>query len=119
MDHGIGAKRLGRAAGAGTGLLVACLVGAVACGDQVGPGDRVTAVSIPGLMVSQPVHPQAAMGLAGSASSPGGGVVYVSLAPGSVSGGVTATIRAPLDSQAVTVAVVDGGFDPVGLTASV
>jgi alpha-tubulin suppressor-like RCC1 family protein len=45
-------------------------------------------------------------------------VTYVSLPPGAIPNGVTATIRNLRTGSTVTAAVVDGGFDPVALAAS-
>jgi hypothetical protein len=45
-------------------------------------------------------------------------VVYVSLPPGAIPTGITATIRDLRTGDSVTVAVVNGGFDPVALAAA-
>jgi hypothetical protein len=79
--------------------------------------------TLPGLIVSQPVSGPAAAsgsvrGLSASALV-GGSVVYVSLVPGTVPEGLQATIRNQENGQIVTTAVVDGGFDPVAIAASV
>lgn len=46
-------------------------------------------------------------------------VVYVSLAPGAIPNGVSATIQDLHTGSSVTAAVVNGGFDPVALSAVV
>ncbi len=79
--------------------------------------------TLAGLIVSQPVSgPSAASGLArvvGAASSAGSGVVYVSMVPGTVPTGLLATIRDHENGSSVTAPVVDGGFDPVAIPATV
>ena len=46
-------------------------------------------------------------------------MVYVSMPPGSVAGGEKATVRNLATTQALTVTMVDGGFDPTPLAATV
>ena len=48
-----------------------------------------------------------------------GGIGWVSLPPGSVPDGQSATIRNGQSGANVTVALVDGGFDPIAISASV
>jgi len=133
-----------RSARAACGLLVLHLVGAAGCRDHAGPtpADSGTCVgaagcrdhagptpadsgtpAIPGLIVSHAVASSASaqrtIGTRAAASSAGGDVVYVSMAPGSVPTGLAATIRNLVNGQAVTVPLLDGGFDPVGLAATV
>ena len=73
-----------------------------------------------GLIVSAPVRPptSAAPGIAAAATS-SATLVYVSLPPGSVPTGLRATITNQATSQSITAAVLDGGFDPVSIGASV
>ena len=101
-------------------LLRALLVWTAACSDGSGPGESLTpVVTLPGLIVSAPV-----LGLAAStaalapAASLDGSSVYVSMSPGSVPTGLQATIRHQASGLSVTTAVVDGGFDPVALAAT-
>jgi alpha-tubulin suppressor-like RCC1 family protein len=94
-----------------------------ACSDGSGPGIDVAPIApLPGLIVSQPVGEAGAA--AGSVPALGAGsrvgeLVYVSLVPGSVPDGRQATIHNDATGQSVTAFVVNGGFDPVALTASV
>lgn len=109
---------------AGSSILLAALLASVtACSDGTGPRKLTTLPdSLPSLIVSGPVH-----GLGGlasfTASAPGasgsGSVAYVSLPPGSVPAGLEATIRDLATGLVVTTVVVDGGFDPVAIAASV
>ena len=104
-------------------LLGVFLVGATACSDGNGPRDGVTPiVSLPGLIVSQPVGEPVVAARSVPALGAGsrvGEVVYVSLVPGSVPDGRLATIQNRATGQSVTAAVVGGGFDPVAIGASV
>jgi len=77
--------------------------------------------TLPGLVVSTPVQLSAVQGRARvSAASPASaGVAYVSLAPGSVPDGRQATITNLATTQSVMTVVVDGGFDPVAIPASI
>jgi alpha-tubulin suppressor-like RCC1 family protein len=101
--------------------LAILLAATTACSDMSGPGK--TLGRVPGVIVSEPVGtPGAAstgVAMHAAASPTGTSVVYVSLVPGSVPTGVQATIRDPARGQWVTTFVVDGGFDPVALGASV
>ena len=51
------------------------------------------------------------------ASAPAEQVAYISLPPGTSPNGVTATIRNRDTDASITVAVIDGGFDPVPIAA--
>jgi alpha-tubulin suppressor-like RCC1 family protein len=109
---------------AGSSILLAVLLACTtACSDGTGPRKLVTPVgTLAGLVVSQPVGgPAGARGSVRAFASvvTGGSVVYVSLVPGSVPTGVLATIRDQASGLSVTTPVVDGGFDPVALAASV
>lgn len=93
---------------------------AVACRDGEGPGQAATMV-LPGLLVS---HPLPVQGLPGAspmtpASGVSDGVVFVSLKPGTVPSGERATIRDLATGVSVTTLVVEGGFDPIPISASV
>jgi hypothetical protein len=102
-------------------ILAVLLAWTTGCLESTGPG--WTPDPLPGLIVSAPVRGLvgAARGgdRAASSSAVNAGVVYVSLPPGSVPDGLQATIRNVVTSQAVTVSVLNGGFDPVPLAASV
>jgi len=104
-------------------LLAVLLAGTTACSDSSGPKEGTPPIlpSLPGLVVSAPVQFGAVQGsLAASAAGPvSAGVTYVSLAPGSVPDGQLATIRNRATAQFVIAAVVNGGFDPVAIVASV
>jgi alpha-tubulin suppressor-like RCC1 family protein len=101
-------------------LLTVALVWATACWDGDGPVGAVDQLA--GLIVSAPVGGSAASlgaGPARAAALSGSSLVYVSLAPGSVSLGLQAKITNQATGQAVTTYVVNGGFDPVAIAASV
>ena len=72
-------------------------------------------------VVSNPVVASASasrapgLALRGSATAE---VVYVSLPPGTIPDGNQATVRNPRTGSVVTVAMLDGGFDPVAVTAA-
>ncbi len=102
--------------------LVLCTAFATACSD-VGAPRVSTPGNLSGLVVSQPVSRSSAasrgMRALASGSAALGGVVYVSLVPGSVPPGFDyATIRDQQSGQNVGIPVVNGGFDPVAVAAS-
>jgi len=102
-------------------LVVAVLLaGTTACSDSSGPG-AATPPTLPGLVVSAPVPSGAVQGSveASAALSVSAGVTYVSLAPGSVPDGRLATIRNRATTQFVMAEVLNGGFDPVAIVATV
>ena len=98
------------------------LLGWMAGCSEVGGPRGIVPDSLPGLIVSGPVH-----GFAGAASVHASAhsvlvrdsVVYVALPPGSVPEGLQATIRDQATGQSVTTLIVDGGFDPVAIPGSV
>jgi alpha-tubulin suppressor-like RCC1 family protein len=100
----------------GSVLLAGALVWAMACSDGMGPvgSDQHLA----GLTVSAPVAPSAGAGTLGSTAASASTLAYVSLVPGSVPTGRSATITNRATGLAVTTFVVDGGFDPVATSAS-
>lgn len=55
---------------------------------------------------------------ANPSAAPSADVSYVSLLPGTVSGGTTATVSNLRTAERLTVALVDGGFDPQPMPAS-
>ena len=67
--------------------------------------------------LSEPVA--ASSSTSGAALVAGSPIVYVSLVPGAVPGGVTARVRHLTSGQTRTVPVIDGGFDPIPITARV
>lgn len=88
-------------------------LGAITGCDSVDPE---TALSTGPFVVSSPVHPAA--GAQSARQSPpdnGVGLVYLSLPPVSIPGGVTASIRDTRNGNSVSAAFVTGGFDPVSL----
>lgn len=118
-DVAVGAEQMPRLRA--TAIACAALLGA--CLDSSGPRPLPIPDVLPGLVVSAPL-----LGAAGSARSflprsptsrGGASVVYVSLTPGAVPTGVLATIRNQATGLTVTTAVVNGGFDPIALDASV
>ena len=100
--------------------IASVLVGAIGCQPIVESGTLGDSI---GVIVSAPVNPAlGAAGAAGRASvaaANGVQLVYVSLAPGSVPMGAWATITNLATRLSTTTAVVNGGFDPVPIAASV
>jgi len=99
-------------------MVVAGLVGMASCNDGTGP-ESVQLPSRPYLMVSDPLT--ASAGLAGSrvAGVAPSNVAYVSLVPGSVPAGVEADIVNRGTGASITTVLVDGGFDPTPIAATV
>lgn len=102
------------------GLAAAVLWWAMACSDSNSSPSSPTYDSLPGLVVSPLVsHSSAGAHIQASGGSGGPVTAYVSLLPGSVPSGLAAMIRDPSTGAAVSVEVVDGGFDPVPIPAKV
>ena len=116
-----------------SGLMLAGALAGVAavagCTDSPGPVPLAPAPpptprtnQLPTLIASAPVPslaPSAPIHILGQNAPPTSGVVYVSLPPGAVPGGLSASIRDVESGQVVAAAVVDGGFDPVAITATI
>lgn len=83
------------------------------CSEASGPSARPVN-QLPSLIVSS-LESQSA----GASADVVGGTGWVSLPPGSVPDGQSATIRYGRSGVNVVVALVDGGFDPVAISASV
>ena len=100
--------------------LAAILALVMGCGDAQAPGSdnppRAAAV-LASLIVS---NPTASPGAAATSSGASGdaGIVYTSLPPGSVPDGERAVITTRRTGAQVTVALVEGGFDPAPLEAT-
>jgi hypothetical protein len=95
---------------------VAAAILALACSETQGPSQ--TPIHPGAFIVSSPVQalePAVTVRSAGATFEPT--VVYVSLPPGSIPKGFTATIRDLRTGSSVTAQVVNGGFDPVALPA--
>src|SRR5712671_5319723 len=92
-----------------------------ACSD--GPTGPCRDCSLRGLIISNPVvAPSLATSTQGTLALTSGGadsVVYVSLAVGTLPSGTHASIKRLDDTLAITTAVLDGGFDPVPITAQI
>jgi alpha-tubulin suppressor-like RCC1 family protein len=103
--------------GAMVALTAAAL--ALACTDSQEPGAGKTPRPSP-FVVSGPVPapPSAAVGVARSESS-ASPVVYVSLPPAAIPDGRTVTIRDSRVGSIASTVMVDGGFDPIAVTADV
>jgi hypothetical protein len=86
---------------------------AVACTTDGPPAPTPFVVSSP-----VPLPPSAAAGVA-RAGSANATVVYVSLPPGAISDGRTATLQDGRVGSGASATIVDGGFDPVPLVANV
>ncbi len=103
-------------------VVASVLAGASGCSD--GLGVRTSDNSV-GVIVSAPVPVRLPPGAvargarAAASSASGTSVVYVSLPPSAVPRGIWATITNQATAQYVTTPVVDGGFDPVPLAASI
>jgi Tol biopolymer transport system component len=106
-----GHKRL-----AAAGLLCAVLGGTGSCGDSVGV-DGHDDTGPAALIVSDPLTPSAPTAPSALAASVALSVTYVSLPPGTIPNGVAATISNRRTSAGLTVALVDGGLDPVPIAA--
>ena len=107
-------------------VVASTLVAMVKCSDRIGPPAGVASRPLEntiGVIVSAPVRVTAGApgrgARAGAASASGASLVYVSLSPGAVPTGVWATIANEATSQSVATALVNGGFDPVPLAASI
>src|SRR5690349_17878567 len=90
-----------------------------ACLDSAGPRGNANTL---GVIVSAPVRPPSAAGGFTAALSSGGtsvSVVYVSLPPASMPQAEQATITNKATGLSVPAVVIDGGFDPVPILASV
>jgi len=121
-------RAMRRVAAATSGLITALLAGITACTEITGahkiPSDSMlTYDSIAGLNLSAPVPALLAAArrshAAPRAPTNVSNLVYISLAPGSVPTGQRATIRDLATGGSVTTGVLDGGFDPVSIQASV
>ena len=87
------------------------------CSESTSPRTQENSV---GVIVSGLVRaPAGATSATGPASLASAGAVYVSLSPGSVPAGASATITDEATGLAVTTVVVNGGLDPVPIAASV
>ena len=105
-------------------LIPVFLAWTAACADSTGLTEtRVDSLpNIPGLTVSAPVPGPAVAGgaqVSFAAASVEASVVYVSFAPGSVPTGRQATIRNVATGQSIAADLVNGGFDPVAIAASI
>ncbi len=108
-------------------IAVAGMISAVACSTDTAGIDESTARE-PVLILSDTV---ASVSVAAStaiaahstvvtsawAGTDAGQVAYISLPPGTAPSGVTATIRNRVTGIGLTVAIIDGGFDPVPIAA--
>jgi Big-like domain-containing protein len=99
---------------------LAVITGALAfaaCRDGLQP--RVESASL--ITVSDPVPDVPSLRQGSIQSSPGSAgtdAAYVSLPPGAIPGGTQATIRVSRTASSMTVAMRDGGFDPVPVIAA-
>jgi hypothetical protein len=83
------------------------------CTETSGPSAR-SVNQLPSLIVSSPESQSA-----GASADVVGGAGWVSLPPGSVPDGQSATIRNERSGANIIVTLVDGGFDPIAIEASV
>ena len=100
-------------------LVAGTLVAMARCSDGVGPRALENTL---GVIVSAPMRVPAgapSRGAPAAASASGTSVVYVSLSPGAVPKGATATVTNQATSQSATAVLMNGGFDPVPVVASV
>jgi hypothetical protein len=98
-------------------LALAAMIALAGCEGVQEPAASVSRPVLSAAVVSNPVSapPSAGPALSGSASE---AVVYVSLPPGSAPGAEQVTIRHPRTGALRTVAMVEGGFDPIGVEAN-
>lgn len=94
--------------------LLALLAGAGGCSDSTGPGGRGSD-GPSALIVSDPVTASAPPGEGAALVLP---VTYVSFPPGTIPGGVAATISNRQTQAALRVDLVNGGLDPVAIVAA-
>ncbi len=105
-----------------TGLVFATVCGLVSCDPPAQPGADLT--DLPDLpvgssfpfVVSNPTARLSSLSLAGAESVASDSVVYVSLPPGAIAGGLTASIRNTRTGNSISATMADGGFDPVAVT---
>ncbi|HYL55486.1 MAG TPA: beta-propeller fold lactonase family protein [Gemmatimonadales bacterium] len=100
-------------------VVASVLAGMGACLDSAGPRGNANTL---GVIVSAPVRPPTAAGGVTAAPSSGAtsvSVVYVSLPPASMPEAEQATITNKATGLSVPGVVIDGGFDPVPILASV
>ena len=94
-------------------IALVAAAGLTGCADSpAGPGAQAGA---DGLLISEPVRSGAAL-VAGDTE--GLALAYISVTPGTFPDGISATITNLANGETVTVEIVDGGYDPVGLKAS-
>jgi alpha-tubulin suppressor-like RCC1 family protein len=104
-------------------IALVAIIGAVSCSDSSAPADVIASEALRnGLFVSgmsQIVEPADSLvsGGAGAASQVAL-VSYISLAPGTIEDGTTATITNLDAAASVVTTIIDGGFDPKPLAAS-
>ena len=92
-------------------IALVAAAGLTGCADSpAGPGAQAEA---DGLLISEPVRSGAAL-VAGDTE----GLAYIAASPGRFPDGISATITNLANGETVTVEIVDGGYDPVGLKAS-
>ena len=95
-------------------IALAAAAGLTGCADGLaGPDAQAGAEMGPGLSISDPVRSGAAL-VAGDTE----GLAYISASPGTFPDGISATVTNLANGEAVTIEIVDGGYDPVALKAS-
>ena len=115
-------------------IALAAVAGLTGCADSpAGPDAQAEAEAAPGLVISEPVRSGAALAtdtedLADISSSSGTfpdavsatitNLTYISASPGTFPEAISATMTNLANGEAVTVAIVNGGYDSVGLKAS-
>ena len=92
-------------------IALAAVAGLTGCGDSpADPGAQAGAELFLGLLISEPVRSDA---LARDTED----LAYISASPGTFPDGISATITNLANGETVTVAIADGGYDPVALKA--
>jgi hypothetical protein len=94
------------------------MLGMASCNDGTGP-ESIQLPSRAFLMVSDPLTGSGGLGGSRVATVAPSNVAYVSLIPGSVPGGVEADIVNRGTGASITTVLVDGGFDPTPIAATV
>jgi alpha-tubulin suppressor-like RCC1 family protein len=87
--------------------------------DRITQPETSTPPEPQGLIVSSPMPLASASGGTGGVIASQESVVFVSLMPGTALGGVSASVRNRAKGVTQTVSVIEDGFDPIGIMASV
>jgi alpha-tubulin suppressor-like RCC1 family protein len=100
-------------------LVSLVMVAVVACfgGDHILDSGALPSPMLASDPVATPCSPVQTASLQSSVGSESN-LSYLALSPGTVPGATTATILSPHSNQTITAAMIDGGMDPVPITAT-